>query len=62
MRDISFLEWFLLGMPIEWFVLMVIIGGAFLIWATAATWLARLRRDRQERREDRSGRGRARGG
>jgi membrane protein implicated in regulation of membrane protease activity len=54
MRDISFLEWFLLGMPVEWFLFTVVAGAAFLIWAAATT---RLDRRRRERRGGRDGRG-----
>jgi hypothetical protein len=54
MRDISFLEWFLLGMPVEWFIVTVVAGAAFLIWAAATT---RPDRRRRERRGGRDGRG-----
>lgn len=50
MRDISFLEWFLLGMPVEWFLLTIVAGAMFLVWATASTWLDRWRRERRQRR------------
>ena len=54
MRDISFLEWLLLGMPVEWFVVATVAGGVFLVWAAAST---RLDRWRRERRGGRDGRG-----
>ena len=52
MRDISFLEWFLLGMPVEWFLFTVVAGAAFLIWAGVSTWVGGRRRDRRDRRRD----------
>lgn len=55
MRDVSFLEWFLLGMPWEWAALTAVVGGAFLIWAAASTWVERWRRERRQRREQDGG-------
>ena len=51
MRDVPFLEWFLLGMPLEWFLLTVVAGAAFLIRMTASTWLDRWRRARRARHD-----------
>lgn len=50
MRDVSFLEWFLLGMPWEWAVLTAVVGGGFLIWAVVSTRVAQWRRERRDRR------------
>jgi threonine/homoserine/homoserine lactone efflux protein len=58
MRDISFLEWFLLGMPWEWAALTAVVGAAFLVWVGASTWLERWRRERRERQGGREGDGR----
>lgn len=56
MRDVPFLEWFLLGMPLEWFLFTVVAGAAFLIWATVSSRLDRWRRERRERHGPPSGR------
>jgi threonine/homoserine/homoserine lactone efflux protein len=58
MRDVSFLEWFLLGMPWEWAVLTAVVGVAFLVWVGVSTWLERWRRERRERQRGREGDGR----
>ena len=53
MRDISFLEWFLLGMPVEWFVLTLVSGVVFVAWTVVSGGWARWRRARDERRDGR---------
>ena len=50
MRDVSFLEWFLLGMPWEWALLTAVVGVGFLLWAVVSTRIGQWRRERRGRR------------
>jgi membrane protein implicated in regulation of membrane protease activity len=53
MRDVSFLEWFLLGMPWEWAVLTAAIGGAFLLWTAISSLAMRRRHEQRGQRQQR---------
>jgi hypothetical protein len=41
MNDISFFEWFFLGMPVEWFVLSFIVIGGMLLWGVVSSMFKR---------------------